>query len=133
MTFKEFYLQSSKGDKAPPRAEGASRPKDAGRDFGSDREAEGSQVSVWRRLISTSTTKLACPKLPLNRTYGGHRRTDANDPMLTSGRSRRRASLTGCYLVDASLRQRANELVKLVLRHVRDRPIPEIVSLPMDH
>ena len=25
MTFKEFYLRSSKGDKAPPRAQGASK------------------------------------------------------------------------------------------------------------
>ena len=48
MTFKEFYLQSSKGDKAPPRARRSSKtPQAAERDFGSDREAEGSQGSFW--------------------------------------------------------------------------------------
>ena len=46
MTFKEFYLQSSKGDKAPPRASRDQDPKAAERDFGSDHEAEGSQRVV---------------------------------------------------------------------------------------
>ena len=47
MTFKQFYLQSSKGDKSS-----SSSPKElqnskaAARDFGSDCEAKGCQVSV---------------------------------------------------------------------------------------
>ena len=47
MTFKQFYLQSSKGDKAPPRASWTSKNSEATeRDFGADQEAQGSQVSV---------------------------------------------------------------------------------------
>ena len=57
MTFKEFYLQSSKGDKAPHRALRSFKiSKTAERHFGTDREAEGSQ-GLWRPLISTSTMR----------------------------------------------------------------------------
>ena len=63
MTFKQFYLQSSKGDKAPPRALRSSKNFAAAeRDFGSDREAQGSQVWVWRRLMSTSRCERECPE-----------------------------------------------------------------------
>ena len=47
MSFKEFYLHSSKGAKAPPRAWRSSQdPQDAEQDFGPDQETEGSQVWV---------------------------------------------------------------------------------------
>ena len=47
MTFKEFYLQSSKGDKAPPRASWTFKtPKRQNEILDRISEAEGSQVSV---------------------------------------------------------------------------------------
>ena len=65
MTFKEFYLQSSKGNKAPPRARRSFKThKMPDQDFGSDREAEGSEVSIPRWLVSTSTTKPAMSAFP---------------------------------------------------------------------
>ena len=61
MTFKQFYLQSSKGDKAPPRALRSSQNSAAAeRDFGSDREAQGSKGSFWaigHELIDMSLMK----------------------------------------------------------------------------
>ena len=71
MTFKQFYLQGSKDDKAPLRARRSFKtPQEAGRDL--DRIAKLKAAKV--------VLAAACPKLPANRTYGGRRGNDAIDP-----------------------------------------------------
>ena len=48
MTFKQFYLQSSKRQQSSSSSlNKLQEPKAAERDFGSDQEAEGSQGSFW--------------------------------------------------------------------------------------
>ena len=83
MTFKQFYLQTSKGDKAPLREPRSFKDsKAAGREIGSGHEAQGSKGSFWAighglidmRLMkarsfaasyrSVSRRERACPKLP---------------------------------------------------------------------
>ena len=78
MTFKEFYLRSSKGDKAPPRASRRFKTHKMQNEI-LDRikklkAAKGRSGSTNKR----SRCEPACPKLTANRTYGGRRGTDAD-------------------------------------------------------
>ena len=80
MTFKEFYLQSSKGNKAPPRASRSFKThKQAERDFGSDREAEGSRGIDLASTHKHFDDKPACPNYPLT----GHMADIAKPTLMT--------------------------------------------------